>query len=86
MRDVRGGRDPLCPEGHLPREGGDHAGCEGEKGEIETCFDALYGVMLLRAQKKEVSVETATAIDHIAKFIALLSDYYQKDKAGEVEF
>ena len=56
------------------------------KGEIETCFDALYGVMLLRAQKKEVSVETATAIDHIAKFIALLSDYYQKDKAGEVEF
>ena len=86
MRDVRGGRDPLSPEGHLPREGGDHAGCEGEKGEIETCFDALYGVMLLRAQKKEVSVETATAIDHIAKFIALLSDYYQKDKAGEVEF
>ena len=57
-----------------------------EKGEIENCFDALYGTMLLRAQKKEVSVETATAIDNIAKFIALLSDYYQKDKAGEVEF
>ena len=86
MRDVRGGRDPLCPEGHLPREGGDHAGCEGEKGEIETCFDALYGVMLLRAQKKEVSVETATAIDHIAKFVGMLSDYYRKDKEGEVEF
>ena len=57
-----------------------------EKGEIENCFDALYGTMLLRAQKKEVSVETATAIDNIAKFIALLSDYYQKDKAGEVGF
>ena len=86
MRDVRGKRDPLCPEGHLPREGGDHAGCEGEKGEIETCFDALYGVMLLRAQKKEVSVETATAIDHIAKFVGMLSDYYRKDKEGEVDF
>ena len=85
MRDVRGKRDPLCPEGHLPREGGDHAGCEGEKGEIETCFDALYGVMLLRAQKKEVSVETATAIDHIAKFVGMLSDYYRKDKEGELE-
>ena len=76
----------------LPRNGeGDHAGCEGEKdreglkGEIETCFDALYGVMLLRAQKKEVSVETATAIDHIAKFVGMLSDYYRKDKEGELE-
>ena len=57
-----------------------------EKGEIENCFDALYGVMLLRAQKKEISAETATAIDHIAKFIGMLSDYYQKDKEGEVEF
>ena len=57
-----------------------------EKGEIENCFDALYGTMLLRAQKKEISAETATAIDNIAKFMGLLSDYYQKDKAGEVEF
>jgi hypothetical protein len=57
-----------------------------EKGEIENCFDALYGTMLLRAQKKEISPETATAIDNIAKFIALLSDYYQRDKAGELEF
>ena len=56
------------------------------KNEIENCFDALYGMMLLRAQKKEVSTETATAIDNIAKFIGMLSDYYQKDKAGEVEF
>ena len=42
--------------------------------------------MLLRAQKKDISAETATAIDNIAKFIGMLSDYYQKDKAGEVEF
>ena len=57
-----------------------------EKNEIENCFDALYGVMLLRMQKKEVSAETATAIDNIAKFIGLLSDYYKKDKEGELEF
>ena len=42
--------------------------------------------MLLRAQKKEVSAETATAMDNIAKFIGMLSEYYKKDKAGEVEF
>ena len=57
-----------------------------EKGEIENCFDALYGMMLLRMQKKDISAETATAISNIAKFIGLLSDYYQKDKAGDVEF
>ncbi|MBQ0022795.1 MAG: DUF4924 family protein [Prevotellaceae bacterium] len=57
-----------------------------EKGEIENCFDALYGLMLLRMQGKPVSAETATAISHIAKFIGMLSDYYKKDKAGEVEF
>lgn len=57
-----------------------------EKNEIENCFDALYGTMLLRAQKKEVSAETATAMDNIAKFIGMLSEYYKKDKAGEVEF
>ena len=56
-----------------------------EKNEIENCLDALYGVMLLRMQKKEISPETATAIDNIAKFIGMLSDYYQKEKAGEVE-
>ncbi|MCQ2257494.1 MAG: DUF4924 family protein [Bacteroidaceae bacterium] len=56
-----------------------------EKGEIENCFDALYGVMLLRMQKKEISTETAAAIEHIAKFIAMLSEYYKKDKTGELE-
>ncbi len=56
-----------------------------EKGEIENCFDALYGTMLLRAQKKDISAETATAMNNIAKFIGLLSDYYLKDKAGELK-
>ena len=56
-----------------------------EKNELENCFDALYGTMLLKAQKKGLSPETATAIDHIAKFIAMLSDYYKQDKAGELK-
>ena len=56
---------------------------EDLKGEIENCFDALYGVMLLRAQKKEVSVETGVAMEHIAKFVGMLSEYYKKEKEGE---
>lgn len=59
--------------------------CE-EKGEIENCFEALYEIMLLRAQKKEVSVETATAIDKIAKLVGMLSEYYKKEKEGKIEF
>ncbi|MBQ6653652.1 MAG: DUF4924 family protein [Prevotella sp.] len=49
-------------------------------GEIETCMNALYGTMLLRLQKKNVSPETAHAIKEITTFIGMLSDYYKKDK------
>ena len=58
---------------------------EEEKSEIETCFDALYLVMLMRAQKKEVAPETAAAIDNISKLLAMLSEYYKQDKANELE-
>lgn len=56
-----------------------------DKCEIENCFDALYGIMLLKMQGKPVSAETEVAISHIARTIAMLSDYYKKDKAGELE-
>lgn len=59
---------------------------EEEKSEIETCFDALYLVMLMRAQKKEVGAETAAAIDNISKLLAMLSEYYKQDKNNELEF
>ncbi len=51
-----------------------------EVNEIETCLDALYGVMLLRLQKKTISPDTEHAIKEITTFIGMLSDYYQKDK------
>ncbi len=53
--------------------------------EIENCFDALYGVMLLRLQKKEISKETTTAIAAISRLIALLAAYYKKEKNGELD-
>lgn len=56
-----------------------------DKCEIENCFDALYGIMLLKMQGKPVSAETEVAISHIAKTIGMLSEYYKKDKAGELE-
>ena len=61
---------------------------EGEDpvGEIETCFTALYGVLLLRLQKKEVSKETEVAVQQISKFLGLLSEKYKQWKSGELKF
>ena len=56
-----------------------------DKSELENCFDALYGVWMLRLQRKEVSKETANAVADIVKFIGLLSDYYTKEKNGELD-
>ena len=49
-------------------------------GEIETCFNALYGTMLLRLQNKEITQNTANAVKEITTFIGMLSDYYFKEK------
>ena len=59
---------------------------EKDKGEIETCLDALYGMMMLRLQKKEISPDTAHAIQEISTFIGMLSDYYLKDKTEGLIF
>lgn len=58
-------------------------GAEGS--EIQTCMNALYGVMLLRLQQKPISEETQKAVAQITQLMGLLSDYYQKDKQGELE-
>lgn len=54
--------------------------------EIETCLNALYGVMMLRLQKKEVSASTENAIKEITTFLGLLSDYYKEDKEKGINF
>ena len=57
-----------------------------EVGELETCFEALYGLMMLRLQGKSVSDDTQKAMATISQFIGLLSDYYKKDKQEPLEF
>lgn len=54
--------------------------------EIETCFNALYGVMLLRLQNKPISPDTEHAIKEITTFVGMLSDYYIKDKNEGLKF
>ena len=57
-----------------------------EVNEIEICLDALYGIMMLRMQQKEVSPDTEHAIKEISTFIGLLSDYYIKDETEGLNF
>lgn len=57
-----------------------------DKNEIETCFDALYGVMMLRLRKQEISEGTKQALSEITTFIGMLADYYKKDKTEGLEF
>jgi len=57
-----------------------------EVNEIETCLDALYGVMLLRLKQKEITPDTMTAIKEITTFVGMLADYYQKDKREGLVF
>ena len=61
-------------------------GANKEEHEIETCFNSLYGVMLLRLQKKDISPDTAHAVKEITTFIGMLSDYYKTDKSEGLKF
>ena len=59
---------------------------DNRKEEIETCFDALYGLLMLRLQHKEISEETSRAAKQISRFLAHLAGYYKKDYNNELEF
>lgn len=61
-------------------------GEEVEESELTTCFDFLYGVIMLRLQKKEISEDTAKAVTDISKFLGQLSDYYFLDKKEGLKF
>lgn len=54
--------------------------------ELESCFEILYGVMLLKMQQKAVSADTQKAVADISKLLGMLSDYYMQDKQGNLKF
>ncbi len=56
-----------------------------EETELQTCFEALYGVLMLRLKRVEISGETDKAMKDISAMLGQLSDYYNKEAAGELE-
>ena len=51
-----------------------------KSGEIETCFNALYGMMMMHLQGRQLSESTQVAMAQISKFVSLLATYFHKDK------
>ena len=53
--------------------------------ELESCLEALYGVWMLKLQHRELSADTAKAMQSITAFMGMLSDYYNQDRKGELK-
>ncbi|GAT63266.1 DUF4924 family protein [Paludibacter jiangxiensis] len=53
--------------------------------DIELCFVFLYGVLMLRLQKREISQDTQIALTQISKLLALLSHNYKLYLNNELE-
>ena len=59
-------------------------GADKEEPELETCFEALYGILLLKLQKKEISEETRKAQEAISTLLAMLSYTRRETFDGDV--
>ena len=57
-----------------------------QESELQVCFNALYGYMMLRLKGQTISEETQLAVKHISTLLGQLSDYYFKDKEAPLEF
>ena len=61
-------------------------GASKQESEVETCLNLLYGVMMLRLQKKPITPNTQHAVKEVSTLMGMLSDYYLKDKEQPLEF
>lgn len=57
-----------------------------EESELETCFEAMYGILLLRLQKKTITPQTEKAISAISRFLSMLANFYDRDRKNEIEW
>ncbi len=61
-------------------------GVNRENPETETGMELLYGIWMLRLQKKEIGAETKQAQELVAAWLAQLSAYYAEDKKGTLKW
>ncbi|MBP5306997.1 MAG: DUF4924 family protein [Paludibacteraceae bacterium] len=56
-----------------------------QAGDLEVCLNFLYGILILRLQKKEISKQTQDSQQQIARFMSLLSEKYRLYKEDQLD-
>jgi hypothetical protein len=55
------------------------------KNDIQTSLDAVYGYLMLKIQKKEISEETTQAIKMLTAWLSYLSKLFKEYEAGDLD-
>ncbi len=55
------------------------------KNDIELCLDTIYGYLLLKMQKKEISHETEDAVIRLSSWMNALAKLYKDYESGDLE-
>ncbi len=61
-------------------------GANANDSELQVCFNALYGYMMLKLKQQEISTDTQQAVKHISTLLGQLSDYYKQNKLEPIDF
>ncbi|HPE76598.1 MAG TPA: DUF4924 family protein [Draconibacterium sp.] len=56
------------------------------KNDVQTSLDAVYGFLLLKMQKKEITEETTEAIKRLSSWLATLSGLFKDFESGDLDF
>jgi len=57
----------------------------GEDADVNIALDGIYGYLLLKIQKREITNETEAAIKRLSNWLAYLSQLFRKYEEGELE-
>lgn len=53
--------------------------------DVQVAVDGVYGYLLLRIQKKEITAETKDAVKRLSEWLALLSKLFKDFESGDLE-
>lgn len=54
--------------------------------DMQLCFDAIYGYLLLKMKNSEITNETTEAVKRLSNWLGSLSKLFQEFEAGDLEF
>lgn len=55
------------------------------KNDIQLGLDTIYGFLLLKMKKAEISAETASAVKHLSQWLGILSKLYKDFETGNLD-